>query len=273
MANTGSERTRTRAPRNSLSAELILDRALHLLDTKGLDAFSMRSLADDLGVGTMALYTYFRGRDELFRAARDRVLADYSPPEAEGTWDERLRLLCLALYGLFAERPAVLRLLTEAKEKARHDFGDSATGTLERMLSLLRESGMEREECARSCSVLLQYTVGAALRRLHAVGGGGGGPVCPGAGAGASAGAVAAAGAGLAERLDPERHPTLTEMLPILLTVRGGGEEQYAFGLDLIIAGLRERSRRAARATRGPDAKIEGRAEKAAATEGPDVRG
>ncbi|WP_432182392.1 TetR/AcrR family transcriptional regulator [Streptomyces sp. NBC_00063] len=238
MTNTDSGRTR--APRNSLNADLILGRALNLLDAKGVDGFSMRALADDLGVGTMALYTYFRGKDELLRAARDHVLSAHAPPAgAKGPWDERLRCLCIALYTLFAERPAILRLLTEAKEDAQQAFGYSAPATLERMASLLRESGMDAAECVRSCSVLVQYTIGASMRRLHATEDSRGASDRPGQLRGADLDAPSRRLRALGERLDPQRHPTLTEVLPEMITVRQDDAQQYAFGLDLFIAGLR----------------------------------
>ena len=213
---------RRRAPRNSLSADLIVERALVLLDAKGLPAFSMRALAEDLGVGTMALYTYFRGKEELFRAAREQVLAAYRPPSTSGDWDQQLRAVCVAMYELFTGRPSVLHLLAEGR--ADGDFADAATVTMDRILLLLRESGLGRTETARAAGTLLRYTIGSALREVKECG-------------------------------DPERmelmrsrfaslppalYPTLCDLAPELTVAREDGSGQYAFGLDLILAGLRE---------------------------------
>jgi AcrR family transcriptional regulator len=213
---------RRRAPRNSLSADLIVDRALNLLDAKGPSAFSMRALAEDLGVGTMALYTYFRGKEEIFRAARDRVLAAYRPPETSGSWDEQLRALCFAMYELFTGRPAVLHLLAEGH--AEGDFADAASVTMERILALLRESGLGRDEAARAAGTLLRYTIGSALREVRECG-------VPGQ---AEAMRIRIAA------LSPAVHPTLTDLAPELAATREDGAGQYAFGLDLILTGLRE---------------------------------
>lgn len=47
---------------------LIVEVALDLLDRKGIDAITMRQVAQKLGLGAMTLYTYVQGQDELCRA-------------------------------------------------------------------------------------------------------------------------------------------------------------------------------------------------------------
>lgn len=217
---------RRRAPRNSLSAELIVDRALALLDDKGIDAFSMRALAEELGVGTMALYTYFRGKEELFKAARDRVLSTYQPPSTSGSWDEQLRAVCLSMYELFTGRPSVLQLLAEGR--AEGDFADAASVTMEQVVRLLCGSGLDRQAAARAAGTLIGFTIGSAMRHVrecHAEGG-------------------PAAQAELMRHrfaiLSPERHPALIDLAPELTLAREDGEGQYTFGLGLILSGLRD---------------------------------
>jgi AcrR family transcriptional regulator len=222
---------RSRAPRGSLSAELIIERALRLLDDKGLDAFSMRALAEDLGVGTMALYTYFRGKDELFRAARDRVLDTYVPPSTEGSWDQQLRAACIAVHDLFTGRPAVLRLLAEST--GHDDFLDAATSAMERMLQLLREAGLGREDVTRAYGTLSRFTIGSALREIR---------VC------ARPEAVEQFRSRLAA-LPRDRFPNLADLAPEMLACAGDGSGQYAYGLDLILCGIRERARQVAEAS------------------------
>lgn len=155
---------RRRAPRNSLNRDLILDSALRLLDGKGTDAFTMRALASELNVGAMALYTYFRGKDELFDAARDRLLARYQPPREEGSPREQLREACLAVYRLFAEHPCVLDLLVGARDRCA-----AVSVGVDHMLELLGRSGLGRAEAARAHTALMQYTLGVALwaERTH----------------------------------------------------------------------------------------------------------
>ena len=51
----------------------MVDRALALADAHGLEALTIRRLAQDLGVTPMALYWHFRSKEELLAALGDRV--------------------------------------------------------------------------------------------------------------------------------------------------------------------------------------------------------
>ncbi|MFF4651483.1 TetR family transcriptional regulator [Streptomyces sp. NPDC001380] len=222
---------RPRAPRHTLSAERILDTALRLLDERGIDVFSMRALAEELGVGTMALYTYFRSKEELFGAARERVFAEHAPPaRTDAPWHDQLRDACLALYRLFTGRPAVLQLLAEQHRAEQHRAGPpadrvpttGAVGAMEHMLGLMCGAGLSREEAARAQTALMQYTVGAALRAGRACG---------------DAEARRRFRARL-ESLPARDFPLVVDLAPELAEAQESAA-QYAFGLDLILAGLR----------------------------------
>jgi AcrR family transcriptional regulator len=217
-AEPGPQGRRRRTPRNTLSADLIIDATLRLLDARGTDSFSMRALAEELDVGTMALYTYFRGKDELFQAARDRVLAGFRPPETDGTCREQLRAACLAVYRLLTDRPAVLRLLAE-----RPIEGDEATAVVNRMLELLRGAGLDRQSAARTQLALIHYTIGAALWSVR-------GDDCR---APERRRRLLARLAGLSA----DSYPALVDLAPELACVHDPAA-QYEFGLDLMLAGL-----------------------------------
>jgi AcrR family transcriptional regulator len=72
---------RTR-PREPLSRARVLEAAAALADAEGVDAVTMRRVADDLGVEAMSLYHYVRSKDELFdglaELVADEILAGSS---------------------------------------------------------------------------------------------------------------------------------------------------------------------------------------------------
>jgi AcrR family transcriptional regulator len=76
----------------------ILDAALELADDKGLEAVSMRALAERTGVTPMALYPHVGSKAALLDGMLGRVIsqmvADAEPlPGADVDWRERLRML------------------------------------------------------------------------------------------------------------------------------------------------------------------------------------
>lgn len=213
---------RRRAPRNTLNRERVLDAAVDLLDHEGPEAFTMRALALRLGVGTMAVYTHFTGKDEIIDAVRTRLLAevDLPAPGSGGTPRQELRLLCLAVHSLLAEHPSVLRLLT-----VRPVQGDEGTAVVDRMLGLLLRAGLGREAAARAQTALMQYTVGSALWTAR--------------GRRDDSGREDA-GARLRARLGglpADRYPFLVDLAPELAAVQCGGR-QYEHGLDALLDGL-----------------------------------
>jgi AcrR family transcriptional regulator len=87
-------RRRGKGPR---SAEEIVATAVHLADTEGFDAVTMRRVAAELGYGTMTLYWYVENRDELVRLMFDEVIAEQLLPEpVPDDWREGLRAIAHA---------------------------------------------------------------------------------------------------------------------------------------------------------------------------------
>lgn len=54
-----------RAPRNTINREILVEKATEIADEVGLAGFSIRVLADSLGVKPMAVYTHVKNKDEL----------------------------------------------------------------------------------------------------------------------------------------------------------------------------------------------------------------
>src|ERR1700677_3176021 len=67
--------TRDRPAKAPLSKEAVVDAALAILDSDGLDAVTMRRVATALDTGAASLYVYVSGREGLFQAMLDRVTA------------------------------------------------------------------------------------------------------------------------------------------------------------------------------------------------------
>lgn len=91
--------------RTPLDLTRILGAATELADDGGLDAMSMRRLADALGVTPMALYKHVRDREELVDAMLDRVVASIAEPRPGMPWKQSLRERILAARAALLQHP------------------------------------------------------------------------------------------------------------------------------------------------------------------------
>ncbi|WP_091091775.1 TetR/AcrR family transcriptional regulator C-terminal domain-containing protein [Micromonospora nigra] len=109
-------RTRERVSRRGrpdLSVDRIVRTAIDIADADGLPALSMRRVAENLGVGTMSLYTHVPGKAELLDVMLDTVTGEAVLPDDPATgWRERLRRIAHANWDLYLRHPWLLQVAT-----------------------------------------------------------------------------------------------------------------------------------------------------------------
>lgn len=79
-----------------LSRDDMVAAAVRLADTEGLDALSMRRLAQELGTGTMSLYYYVQTKDELLSLVVNEVMSEIAIPADQKMpehWREAVELI------------------------------------------------------------------------------------------------------------------------------------------------------------------------------------
>src|SRR5690349_12348574 len=116
----GGDRRPGRPRRSVLTRERVLDTALRVIERDGAAALTIRAVARELGVDTMALYHYVDGKDELMRAAA-ALAYDRLDERAGtiGTWRGRLEALAVAYLGLLGRAGELLRYLSAGNAATR----------------------------------------------------------------------------------------------------------------------------------------------------------
>ena len=131
------------APR--LSKAAVVERALALADELGLEALTIRRLAQELGVTPMALYWHFRSKEELLAGLGDRVWAEIDVDvDVAADWPAQLRGLLESLVQMLRAHPSASQLLL-AGEKMH---GDAAIMATETALAVLRRGGFSPEQAS-----------------------------------------------------------------------------------------------------------------------------
>src|SRR6201987_3262599 len=82
---------RSTSNRTPLSRARVLQAAVALADEAGLQGFSMRGLAQELGVVPMALYKHVANKEELLDGMVDIVVGEVDPPVSGGAWKSAVR--------------------------------------------------------------------------------------------------------------------------------------------------------------------------------------
>src|SRR3954471_4164168 len=95
-----------------LSKTAVAERALRLGDKEGLEAVTIRRLAQELGVTPMALYWHFKNKDELLVGIVDHALSTVRADRAVADpWPKQLRAMVEALIRAMREHPALADLM------------------------------------------------------------------------------------------------------------------------------------------------------------------
>jgi AcrR family transcriptional regulator len=107
-----NQRDARRRPRaDGLTIDRITTAALRILDEEGLDALTMRRLAEDLGAGAASLYRHVANRDELLVEIIDCVLGELGPPPDTESWRHGVEHMARELYEVLSRHAAVIQLV------------------------------------------------------------------------------------------------------------------------------------------------------------------
>jgi AcrR family transcriptional regulator len=94
----------SRGRAGGLDRQQIVRAAITIADREGLDALTMRRIAQQLGAGTMSLYWHVRSKDELIELMRDEVAGE-QPLQPSGDWRSDLARFARDTRGMFLRHP------------------------------------------------------------------------------------------------------------------------------------------------------------------------
>ncbi|GIF96499.1 TetR/AcrR family transcriptional regulator [Catellatospora citrea] len=143
--------------RKSLTTDQLAAAALAVVDRDGLAALTMRTVAQELNMGTMSLYRYVSDREQLERLVVELVLGgvDFTVPDLP-TWQERVAALCERIRSAVQAHPAVVPLLLVHRHTSP---GVRRSG--EALLGIMAGAGFSGERRVIAFRALLAYLVGA----------------------------------------------------------------------------------------------------------------
>ncbi|MER6946959.1 TetR/AcrR family transcriptional regulator [Nonomuraea sp. NPDC000554] len=142
----------------SLTPDQLASAALTVIDRDGLAGLSMRAVAQQVGMSTMALYRYIDDRGELERLVVEQVLGtvDTTPPATGGSWPDRIEIMVDRLRGIVGAHPWVVPLVIAHRHRSISVLRWSET-----VAGILAEAGLDGRKRVIALRCLLAYVIGA----------------------------------------------------------------------------------------------------------------
>jgi AcrR family transcriptional regulator len=222
--------TRDRPAKPPLSEDAVVDAALAILKSDGLEAVTMRRVAAALDTGAASLYVYVSGREGLLQAMLDRVIAtiELEAPDPS-RWRAQLHSLLQRVHQALIAHPGIA-----AMTLADPPTTEAVLLLGENLLGILLAGGLDPQGAAWACDIFVLLVTAAAreddVRRPRGRSDDG----------------------ERREQVD-KLYKTLaglpTDRFPLIAAhaaqmVAGDGDERFRFATDLIVDGLLARASR-----------------------------
>ena len=154
-----------RGPRPALSVEQIVAAAVQLADAEGLEAASMRRVAERLGVGAMSLYRYIPGKSELLDLMLDAIHGeDPGEPPGNDDWRARLEWLAQRSRRRIQRHPWMLQVVIGQ----RPPLGPNIIGDFDAYLQAVSGIGLTPPETIAVTELVGYYVQGATRADVEA---------------------------------------------------------------------------------------------------------
>jgi AcrR family transcriptional regulator len=209
--------------------DAVVDAALAILQSEGLEAVTMRRVAAGLDTGAASLYVYVSGREGLLQAMLDRVTAtiELEVPDP-ARWRAQLHSLLQRMHRALVTHPGIAALTLEDPPTT-----EVVLRLTENMLGIQLAGGIDPQDAAWACDIFVSLVTAIAseddVRRARGRGGD--------------------------ERrkqvdeiyktfaaLPPDRFPLLAAYAAEM--VAGDHDERFRFAIDVVIDGVIARAAR-----------------------------
>jgi AcrR family transcriptional regulator len=145
-----------------MSRERVLLTAIAQADAGGLEALTMRMLAEELEVAPMALYRHVANKDDLVDAMVDTVFSEIGVPSGAGDWKSAMRRRAISVRDALSRHRWAIGLM-----ESRRSPGPANLRHHDAVIGRVRAAGFSIEMAAHAYSLLDSYIYGFALTKMN----------------------------------------------------------------------------------------------------------
>ncbi len=208
----------------------VIEAALRIMDAEGLEAVTMRRIGRELGVEAMSLYNHVRDKDDILDAVSELVMSEFQLPAPSGDWREDGKNAAREWRRLLRTHPNVMGLMAERRKPLANP---ESLRPMDTALGILRGAGLDVRDAAQAFNAFGSYIMGFVLMEQGMMLGHEG----PDEGHVRMHEELA--------RMHGTEFPFLVEAFPVIHEC--STDEQFEFGLDLMMQGLEARAERGSR--------------------------
>ncbi len=208
-----------------LSRDRIVDEALQLLTSEGLDGMSLRAVATALETGPASLYAYVDNLDALRALVLDKALADVdTSTNRRRSWRSRVKAVLESYVRVLLGTPGLAQLALSTIAA-----GPNSLRIIEALLDALDDGGIDSGTSAWAVDLLLLYVTAIGAEQTQRD------PATP------PTGPIAHALQAASVDEFPRVHAARAELLS------GEGTDRFEWAIDTLIAGVLSNRRSAKR--------------------------
>lgn len=215
--------SRNSALESALDQKLIVRAALDLLDEVGLDALSMRRLAEKLNIKAASLYWHVRDKEHLLSLLADEICATMRAPDATLPWREQLEALGHENRRALRSRRDAARVLAQTLP-----LGPNRLRLMEVALTVLLNAGFSPRDAAYAGFLLSDYVTTFVVEETRFS-------------SEDQEAQIEQIYTNWLAALSPEEFPTLRSLAGHLLT--DNADERFSFGMEVLLDGLEMKRR------------------------------
>ncbi len=204
--------------REPLSQERVLEAAMRLADTEGLDALSMRNLATALGVEAMSLYNHVANKEEILAGLVELAAGEIEVPVIGASWREQMQRRARSSHAVLMKHRWATMLFV-----SRPNVGPKMLAYVNATLGCLVEAGFTYPMADHAWQVIDGHVYGHTLQKLNF-------PFEPAQ--------YAAMAKQYIESTPMGPFPFLHELARHVADGRHDGLQDFDFGLEMILDGL-----------------------------------
>lgn len=146
-------------PRDTLTSAQIVNAAIDLLDTDGLEGLNMRALGSRLDSAATAVYWHVGSKDNLIALAVDRAWHEIALPDpAIAGWRPAAAAMATALHAMFTRHPWMVQAfgtqVLYGPGKARYD---------DHSLAIYEGAGFTSAQASQAAATVFTFVLGNAL--------------------------------------------------------------------------------------------------------------